>query len=59
MYVNMFKSAENTHWKNLNIKFMPDVYGSEVTGNTQSRPRPRRMTSGPGKKNVSMGMQFV
>jgi hypothetical protein len=35
--VNMFKSQLNTHWKNLDIKFMPDVYGPEVTGNTQSR----------------------
>ena len=29
--VNMFKSHLNTHWKNLEIKFMPDVYGPEVT----------------------------
>jgi len=35
--VNMFKSQLNAHWKNLGIKFMADVYGPEVTGNTQSR----------------------
>ena len=42
--VNMFKSQLNTHWKNLDIKFMPDVYGQEVTGNTQSR----RVSGAPG-----------
>jgi hypothetical protein len=35
--VNMFKSQLNIHWKNLDITFMPDVYGPEATGNTQSR----------------------
>ena len=35
--VNMLKCQLNTHWKNLDIKFMPDVYGPEVRGNTQSR----------------------
>ena len=35
--VNMFKSQLNTDWKNLDIKFTPDVYGPEVIGNTQSR----------------------
>ena len=34
--VNMFKSQLNIHWKNIDITFMPDVYGPEVTGNTQS-----------------------
>jgi hypothetical protein len=34
--VNMFKSQLNIHWKNIHITFMPDVYGPEVTGNTQS-----------------------
>jgi hypothetical protein len=32
----MFKSQLNTHWKNLDIKLMPDIYGPEATGNTQS-----------------------
>jgi hypothetical protein len=40
----MFKSQLNTYWKNLDIKFMPDVYGPEVTGNTQSR----RVSGAPG-----------
>ena len=35
--VNMLKCQLNTHWKNLDIKFMPDVYGPEVRGSTQSR----------------------
>ena len=34
--VNMFKSQLNIHWKNIHITFMPDVYGPEMTGNTQS-----------------------
>ena len=42
--VNMFKSQLNTHGENLDIKFMPDVYGPEVTGNTQSR----RVSGAPG-----------
>lgn len=35
--VNMFKSQLNTHWKNFDIKFMPDIYGPEVTENKQLR----------------------
>jgi hypothetical protein len=42
--VNMFKSQLNTYWKNLDIQFMPDAYGPEVTGNTQSR----RVSGAPG-----------
>ena len=49
----MFKSQLITYWKNLDIKCMSDVYGPEVTGNTQSRrvsgAPGRRMTSGQSK----------
>jgi hypothetical protein len=50
----MFKSQLNTYWKNLDIQFMPDAYGPEVTGNTQSRrvvtgnTQSRRVSGAPG-----------
>ena len=53
--VNGFKNQLNLHWKDLEIKFKPDIYKPEVTNEYDKSRRvaganqPKFMTSTPGK----------